>query len=200
MERNRSAYIDWEYSGAPNPMVGTGATWIEQALVWVTGLSAFALFVYLGKDGWFSWSWFQIVIASLIAFDLIGGAVANQLNSAKRFFHAPLKTNERGLIGLMKQTWYFSAIHIHPIVVYTIWKPQEFLTGVGIYGAAMASAGIVRMLPFYLARPVATLLLLAALLANTYLIRPVPGFEWLLPVLFLKLVLGHAVREEPYRP
>ena len=41
---------------------------------------------------------------------------------------------------------------------------------------------------------------MTAILANLYLIRPVPGFEWLIPALFLKIVYGHIVREEPYRP
>lgn len=41
---------------------------------------------------------------------------------------------------------------------------------------------------------------MTAILANLYLIRPVPEFEWLIPALFLKIVYGHIVREEPYRP
>ena len=39
-----------------------------------------------------------------------------------------------------------------------------------------------------------------AILVNLYVVRPVVGFEWLVPALFLKLIYGPLVREEPYRP
>ena len=38
------------------------------------------------------------------------------------------------------------------------------------------------------------------MVGNYYLIEPVSGFEWLIPVLYLKIVYGRLVREEPYRP
>ena len=54
--------------------------------------------------------------------------------------------------------------------------------------------------PLYLQRPVSMLIIVTALLINGYFISSPTGFEWLIPVLFLKIVYGHTVKEEPYRP
>jgi hypothetical protein len=44
------------------------------------------------------------------------------------------------------------------------------------------------------------LLIFLSILINFYLVEAIPGFEWLIPALFLKILYGHLVREEPYRP
>lgn len=44
------------------------------------------------------------------------------------------------------------------------------------------------------------LLILTAIMVNFYMVAPVHGFEWLIPLLYLKIVYGHLVPEEPYRP
>jgi hypothetical protein len=68
-----------------------------------------------------------------------------------------------------------------------------------VFGLIAAAALIVIATPLYLKRPVSLTLLCVALLASIYIITPVPGLEWLPPFLFLKLVVAHIVREEPYR-
>ncbi len=54
--------------------------------------------------------------------------------------------------------------------------------------------------PLYIRRPVAFFAILLALLLNIYIILPVQGFEWFVPALMIKILYGHLVREEPYRP
>ena len=85
--------------------------------------------------------------------------------------------------------------------------------GRGLYGEAngwgyglvwyvlllLGSAAVLKT-PLYLRRPVAMLGILLALLVNAYLIPAVNGFEWLMPALFVKIVYGHLVQEEPYCP
>ena len=41
--------------------------------------------------------------------------------------------------------------------------------------------------------------IMLAILFNYYVIPPITGFEWFIPALFLKIVYGHIVQEEPYR-
>jgi hypothetical protein len=196
----REPNIDWSYEGTPDPIAGTAATFAEQALMWAAGLAAAGLMIFLAQRGYLAWSWFQTAIGAVVAFDLVGGAVAFNLNSAKRFYHGPAQPSEHGLVRLMKGSFYVPATHVHPILVYLLYKPDEYLTGVAIYLAAAVSVALVRLAPLHLARPLAVLLVLAAILVAIYGVPSVSGFEWLLPVLFLKLVLGFAVREEPYRP
>ena len=54
--------------------------------------------------------------------------------------------------------------------------------------------------PLYLQRPISMLIIVTALLINGYFISSPTGFNWLIPILFLKIVYGHTVKEEPYRP
>jgi hypothetical protein len=68
------------------------------------------------------------------------------------------------------------------------------------YGYLLVSAIVVLATPLYLKRPVAVVMASGAVLMNSYVITVVPGFEWFLPVFILKLVVGHIIREEPYRP
>jgi hypothetical protein len=192
--------IEWRYTGAPDPMAGTGATLIEQLVLWVVGLAGAALMIALAHGGWVTWSWWKTGLAAIIAFDLMGGAAAAALNSSKRFYFSPAKQNERGPLKLLKTGYYLPAISVHPILVYLVYRPQQAWIGLALYLIVGALAILVRKGPLYLARPIAVTSVIIAIVASFYFIDAPPGFEWMLPVLVLKLVLGHAVREEPYRP
>jgi len=181
-------------------MAGTGANAIEQATFWVVGLAGAALMIALRLYGLIGWSWLEAGLAALVAFDLMGGAAGGALNSSKRFYFSPPKPDERGPVRLLKTSYYLPLISVHPMLVYLIYKPDEFMTGVAIYLAVGAVSILVHRAPLYLARPISVVCVMIAILINIYVIRPPAGFEWLLPVLTLKLVLGYACREEPYRP
>ena len=196
----RPPNIDWTYEGAPDPLTGTGATWLEQTIFWFAGLGGAALMLTFYFQGWIPWTWWQSIIAALIAFDLLGGAAAASLNSAKRWYFTPPKPNETGALRLLKSGYYLPAIQVHPMLVYLLFRNADFWTGIGIYFSVGTVAILVRAAPLYLARPLAVTSLIAAILANAYLLRAPAGFEWMLPVLVLKLVLRYGVREEPYRP
>lgn len=196
----RAPHIDWSYSGMPDPIAGTGAGFAEHALLWTAGLAAAGFMIFLAHNGYVAWSWFLTAIAAVVAFDLVGGAVAFNLNSAKRFYHGAPQDGERGFVRWMKGSVWVPATHIHPLLVYLLFRPDDYLTGAAIYLGCAASVAAVRLAPLHLARPLAILLVLASIFVAAYGPPAVPGFEWLLPVLFLKLVLGFGVREEPYRP
>lgn len=198
--QQQAARIDWSYSGAPDPMAGTGASAIEHSVFWVVGLAGAGLMIMLGRGGWVNWNWWQTGLAALIAFDLMGGAAGAALNSSKRFYFSPLKTDERGPVKYLKSGYYLPILSVHPILVYLVYRESEVWTGVALYFIVGAIAILVRKAPLYLARPLGVSALIVAIVANLYFIDAPPGFEWMLPVLVLKLVLGHAVREEPYRP
>jgi hypothetical protein len=68
------------------------------------------------------------------------------------------------------------------------------------YIGLINSVLVVYFIPLYLKRPIAFLLISIAIVAHQYLIPLGSGFEWLVPLIFLKIVYGHSVREEPYRP
>ena len=197
--KNRLIYIDWNYSGSPDGFFGTGALPTERALVWIFGMGGTALVIWQAWTRSMPWTWWQYVMAALLALDVLGGVVANSLNSCKRFYHSAIQPGETGLIALSKNHFLFTLLHVHPLLIGFLFSPG-WQYGIYWYPALVLSAMLVRAVPLYLQRPGAMGLIMAAILANLYLIQPVSGFEWFIPALFLKIVYGHAVREEPYRP
>ncbi len=59
---------------------------------------------------------------------------------------------------------------------------------------------IILKTPLYLKCPTAFLVIALALIIHFYFVIPIHGFEWLMPALTLKVLYGHLVPEEPYRP
>jgi hypothetical protein len=193
------ACINWSYAGIPDPLFGTGSTRAERALVLLPAGLAAAAFVMLGCQDAFGWMWWQYVVAGVVAADVMGGVVANGLNSCKRFYHRPSEAAEPPYIGWLRRGINFELLHIYPILISALFSRISFWAGVGWYAGMVGSAVIVRRAPLYLKRPVA--LLCIAMAIGWHALFPLgDGLNWLVPLLFLKLVYGHQVREEPYRP
>lgn len=192
-------FIDWNYSGKTSLATGTGADFYEKLLGWLSCfvVPTFILYMFLTKQT--SWSLWQTTLALFLAFDVGGGMVCNSLNSCKRFYHSPAKDEETIVVRLMKNHLVFSAFHIHPLIVGIFFTDFNWFYGALWYCVFMAAVFIVYKVPLYLKRPVSMMLILLAFMLNFYIILPVKGFEWLIPLLFLKIVYGHMVREEPYR-
>lgn len=190
--------IDWTYSGPADGFFGTGADKNEKALVWIFGSLGTALLLRQWNTS-MNWAWWQAGLAALLALDVLGGVVANSLNSCKRFYHSALKPEETGFTALAKNHLVFSMLHIHPILIGLLFGNLNWGYGLPWYAALVLSTLLVMSAPLYLKRPIAMGLITAAVLLNYYFIVPVPGFDWLMPAIFLKIVYGHNVREEPYR-
>ena len=192
--------IIWSYRGKTDLAVGTQATTIEKILGWTAGFIGVVLilFYYLQND--LNWTIWQYIIAVIIAYDVVGGAVANSLNSCKRFYHSSIQTFEPSYVKLAKNPWLFSIIHIHPLIVSLIFPSASLFYGLFWYLTLQISVLTVIKIPLYLQRPVSMFTIVTALLINEYLVNSPIGFEWLVPVLFIKIVYGHIVKEEPYRP
>jgi len=200
-EGHVQAFVDWNYNGKTDIIAGTGATWIEKNLVWIASISAVLLYLYFYLSNRLDWPLWKYIVACIIAFDIGGGVVANNLNSCKRFFHTPRREDEKGYVALLKNHIFFVSFHIHPIIVGLLYEGKEgLLYGLSWYFSMMIVSIIVLNVALYLRRPIAMMAILWALIVNSYILLPVSGFEWLAPALFVKIVYGHIVREEPYRP
>ena len=193
------AKIDWNYEGKTDELMGTGATKAEKAIAYLGGLIVPFSLAFLGIKGIVHWAWWQWIIAIIIGADISAGAVANALNSCKRFYHSPIKPGE-GKYRLAKNLIFFSALHIYPLIIWLGFDRANWMFAVIWYTLLVFSTWVVGQIPLYLQRPSSIIIVVIVILANTYLITPIPGFEWLAPLLFIKIIVGHAVREEPYRP
>lgn len=195
----QNAPIIWSYTGGIDPLCGTGATAAERLLAYgmATLFTGIILIANHHRDIPIADSW-RIALLAFFAFDIAGGAVANMLNSCKRFYHTGLQPGEGQHARLAKNPMLFTAIHVHPIIV-AYFFDGNLLNAVAWYALLLISVAVVLALPLYLRRAAATGLTVLALLGSQYLLPLGPGLEWFIPCLFIKMVLGHAVQEEPYR-
>jgi len=140
------------------------------------------------------WSTRQAALAAVLAFDLFGGAVVNASTPGKRAYHGRGTTAARRLA--------FVAAHgAHVAAVAAAWPGVAPADAAAAYAVLLAAAVAVASAPRRVQRPVAVAVVAAVAAAAAEGCRPwraVPGMAWFLPVLFVKLILGHLVSEEPY--
>lgn len=192
--------IDWAYpqsrsgfAGALDKFIGPGATSAERLIqVLAPSVAAIAAPLYAAAMGP-SWSWLQYLLCMVLAFDLVGGVVTNATSSAKRWYHR----NGQGFA----QHFSFTAAHLlHLLLVAWLYLDNDWIWAAIAGGYLLAAAALILMVPVYLQRPTALILYLGGLVIGLWLLPTPPGLEWFLPVFYLKLLVSHLPREEPYRP
>ena len=133
-------------------------------------------------------AWPLVLLGALIGADVIGGAVCNMTETTKRWYHRP-EQRPRDHLG-------FIALHItHVVIVAWAFRGEGFdaIFAAAIGGWLLASALLVLYAPVALRSPLATTLLAVALGLSLYALGPTPGLEWFVPLLFIKLLIGHVV-------
>ncbi len=191
------AAVNWLCSGKFSFTTGFGATKAESAIANYAALVApIILYFFAWQD--LNWSVLQIVVASALALDMVGGVLTNSLGSMKRFLHSDQALDVNWLGKLVRSRFVFPAIHFQlfavPLCFDVAWSYAFFW-----YGIMMASIVALHLVPLYLQRSIALLFVMLSIMAAQVLPAPV-GLEWLAPIFIIKLVLSHGVREEPYRP
>lgn len=180
--------------GAWDRFVGPGATSAEEWVQLVFGLGiAAACLAAFGWSGGFATGPIAIVVAIVLAADLAGGLVTNATSAAKRWYHRP----GQGRAAHLR----FVAVHgVHIAAVAAVFAADELGYFLAAYGYLMLSAVLIVMAPLYLQRPVAMGVAgLGIALAQLPLLA-VPGLGWFLPLLLLKLLVAHLLKEAPYTP
>jgi len=172
--------------------VGPGATRAE--LVLQLGAAALAAITLAGFAVALDWGWsaVQLVVASLLMLDLTGGVVTNATGAAKRWYHRPGQGRGAHL--------RFVAFHVQPFLLVWVLGEGEWLYATMAYGYMLAGAAVVLATPLYLRRPVAMLALVVGLLVAIYGPSAPAHCEWFLPLLLVKILVSHLLREEPSRP
>lgn len=201
MPHAATSAVSWAVPpGKPDPIFGTGATRAEKGLANIAGLIGAAGITAFALGTSASWNWAQYVLAAIISFDVVGGVVANGLNSAKRdHFGSHGETPESFGMKLVRRPILFTALHLHPILIALVFAPTLWWWGAFWYLLTLAGTIAVRRSALYLQRPVALAFCALAGVAASF--TPAPDlWAWLPVLLAMKLVLAHSVQEEPYRP
>lgn len=177
--------------GEWDKFIGPGATTVELVLIWLASVMGGAGMVAYALLRDLQWSWWQLVLAAVLAVDIGGGVVANAAAPAKRWYHRQGQGVPDHLL--------FAAVHvIHLALVWLLFPGGTAQFAIFWFVYLMLAAVVILQFPLSLQRPVAFLLFGVALVFNQYVLVSAAGFEWLVPLLFLKLLLGHLLHEEPY--
>jgi hypothetical protein len=133
-----------------------------------------------------------MLVAVLIAFDIAGGIVTNATSAAKRWYHRPGQ-------GFWQHLG-FTAIHVYPFIIAWLFLGMDWSYGLIVYGYLLFATLVILLVPQYLQRPVAMAAYAGGLLVALYVLPLIPGLEWFVPFFYLKLLVSHLIKEEPYRP
>ncbi len=192
--------IDWHFPpartgffGVIDKLIGPGATNAEKKLqLYIPFMAGFAVVAHAYFND-LEWGWGQYLIAGLITVDIVGGIITNATSSAKRWFHR----EGQGF----KQHMGFISIHFVQLTMLS-WAFLDFdvfwIASVG--GYMMLASAVILLTPLYLQRPIALIMYALAIVLITYQFTPLPDLVWFLPLFYIKLLLSHVLREEPYRP
>jgi len=193
MSKHEEVKIRWEYEGKTDVINGTGAYFEERMLGYSGAAIVTLLMLYLQFTGYTDWTWWQLLIASYISFDLGGGFMSNSLNSVIRFYETPYKEGEGKSAKYLKNDWIYNGMHFHPLIVGLVFN-NDWVYAIGWQVIFFGSLAVVAITPQYLKRPISRLLTLLAIIISLYFLQSVPGFEWFIPLIFIKMVMGHMVR------
>ncbi|WP_462323106.1 hypothetical protein [Halochromatium sp.] len=89
---------------------------------------------------------------------------------------------------------------MHLVLVAWLYLDNDWLWAAIAGAYLLGAAALILATPVYLQRPTALTLYMGGMVIGRWLLPTVPGLEWFLPVFYLKLLVSHLPREEPYRP
>jgi len=193
---NIGVVIEWEHPQPKNGLdrfTGPGATRSEIFLQFGGAIAAIVAVVLGWRFGDVSWSGLQVAVAAILALDVVGGIVTNATGAGKRWYHRSGQ-GKRQHVG-------FVLLHIvQPVIVFFVFDSVRWTFVAGGFGYLLIAAVIVLVTPLYLQRPVAGALVAVGVTLSLYVFPAPLGMEWFLPLYYVKLLLSHLLREEPYRP
>jgi hypothetical protein len=179
--------------GEWDKFIGPGATKSENIIIILGAILGLVAMLVYTQIGGLNWSRLQIALASLIAFDVAGGVVANATNSAKRWYH---RTGQEFI-----QQFIFILIHgVHILIIAIFFRDMDWMYFFLTYSYLLISSAMIIRTPISLQRPVALLFYGIGLLLSIYTLPAMPGLQWFLPLLYLKLLVSHLIFEAPFSP
>ncbi|NEP44590.1 MAG: hypothetical protein F6K35_37415, partial [Okeania sp. SIO2H7] len=89
-QKSNFSTIEWTYPEPRNladRFIGPGATRGELLLQLIPPVLMALALPLVAKLGDWGWNFWQMLIAAILAFDLLGGVITNATSSAKRWYH-----------------------------------------------------------------------------------------------------------------
>ena len=164
-------------------LAGPGATRAENALNLAWTLLFTAGVIVYALSGPLEWTALQLMVVTVFALDLAGGASVNASPAARRWWHRAGQGAE--------EHFSFVALHVHPFILALLFANFSWSGAALIYGYLLVAALAVLAAPRDLQRPVAFIAYALALLLAFYVLSVPAGLEWFAPLYYLKLLVAH---------
>jgi hypothetical protein len=180
--------------GKWDEFVGPGQTKAELWMIWGGGLAlAAACIAYFFSQQVAIPNIWQIILLVVMAIDISGGIITNATSPAKCWYH-------RSGQGT-KQHLGFIAIHgLYLLLVGCLFLDCNWLYFFVFFTYMLLTTIIALSMPLYLQHPMAFMLYAGAIVLNLTSFARIPGLEWFIPFLFLKLLVAYLLTEAPFRP
>lgn len=194
--------ISWEHSkptGLVELLIGPGAS-IGEIMVYLLSASGSGIFLifYNTRFRDIDWSYLQGLVVFFLAWDLIGGLVALNTSSAKRYWNSPGSSKLTGTLKLKPLSVAFHLLRPLAVALFLRANDWRYFGLISLY--LLLGSTVIGTVSLCLKRPVAAILLVGGFLFELYYLGPTPGLEWFALALYSKVFMALLVREEPYRP
>ncbi|AFY37827.1 hypothetical protein Lepto7376_1484 [[Leptolyngbya] sp. PCC 7376] len=181
------------WRGNVDRLIGPGATSAELLVQFVPAVAMAIAAPLYAKSVSADFTGWQLGLIAFFALDFMGGTLTNATAAAKRWFHRPGQGWQQHL--------GFVAFHLcHIAVVAIAFRGIDWGFLISMSSYLLLATGVILASLLYLQRSIALGLFILALLGDCYLIAPMPGLEWFVPLLFLKLLVSHLPKENAYQP
>jgi hypothetical protein len=171
----------WDFIVGPEMPLSETLLCLIPTLIATVSVPAYAVFKHL------DWNPIQLIIAAIISFDIVGGAIANLTPTTKRWHHK----QENGF----NYHFLFIAIHLHPLLVTFLYSIGDWKYFLLTYSYLLFSTFLILLSPINIQRTISIILYLGAIIINTYFLPAISGMEWFVPVYFLKLLVSYLPKE-----
>lgn len=134
--------------------------------------------------------WWAATVLTLFTFDALGGVLTNATGAAKRWYHRP---------GTRAERLRFVVLHLGHLALVAAFVLDRQWGWLALNAAILLGfAVLIEYTPLPVRRPVAMGALVAAVLLNQGMSSLPDGLGWLVPLLYLKLLVSHLVPEAPF--
>ncbi|WP_341715617.1 hypothetical protein QQG74_16280 [Micromonospora sp. FIMYZ51] len=139
------------------------------------------------------WSFLAILVTVVAAVDLVGGALTNATNPAKRWYHRPGRRDSRLFLVAVHAVYLLALTRVPAAGA----DPSWLLANVALL---LVAAILVELAPVDVKRLLAVALYLAAVLVNLTWLPLEPAYAWFPIFFYLKLLVCFLVPEAPLVP
>ena len=170
-------------------LLGPGATRQDTLLAVGSASLMTCLILVLAEKRELDWSPGQWALASVLAFDLIGGVAVNASAPARDYYFGAGRGAPHHIA--------FVALHaVHVVMFSWLFRGGDWIFAGALSVGLIMASGAVLATPVYMRRAAAMLLLtLGIVLVSAG--APTPGMEWFVPVLLTKLLACYLLGDVP---